>query len=155
MSYKNYRDLDLLRQLEHEMQRIADETLRGFFAEGSQNKFWQPRVDVHETEESIVVKVEVSGVKAERLHVVLSSDDRVLTIAGERHEEDGERANRIRCHQLEITFGSFERQIMLPGDTRIDREGISATCRDGFLVVSLPKRTGVLSEVRSIPITNS
>src|SRR5579872_5985010 len=154
MSYKDYRDLDMLRQMEQEMQRIADETLRGFFADvPAHNRFWQPRVDVHETSEGIVVKVEVSGVKPERLSVMLSSDDRVLTVSGERYEEDSERTDRIRCYQLEINLGPFERQIMLPPDVRVDREAISASCREGFLVVTLPKRRGKSSETRSIPIT--
>ena len=154
MSYKDYQDSDVLRQMELEMQRIADETLRGFFADvPAHHKFWQPRVDVHETAASIMVKVEVSGVKPDRLAVVLSSDDRVLTVSGERYEEDTERVDRIRCFQLEINFGPFERQIMLPPDVRVDREAITATCRDGFLVVTLPKRQGAPSETRSIPIT--
>src|SRR5205085_2407059 len=128
--YRNYRDLDMLRQMEMEMSRIADETLRGFFTDlPAHNKFWQPRVDVHETPEEIVVKAEISGVKPDRLSVVLSSDDRVLTISGERFEEDSERVGRIRCYQLEITFGQFERQIMLPADVRVDRDAIKANCR--------------------------
>jgi len=153
MSYRNYRDLDMLRQMELEMSRIADETLRGFFTDQPpHNKFWQPRVDVHETPEEIVVKAEISGVKADRLSVVLSSDDRILTISGERFEEDAERADRIRCYQLEITFGQFERQIMLPPDVRVDRDAIRANCREGFLVVRLPKRLGDVPESRNIPI---
>jgi HSP20 family protein len=155
MSYRNFRDLDLLRQMEIEMSRIADETLRGFYADVSaHNRFWQPRVDVHETPDEIVIKAEISGVKADRLSVVLSSDDRTLTISGERSEEDDERADRIRCYQLEISFGKFERQILLPADVRVNREGINAACRDGFLVVRLPKRAGQLNENRSIPITD-
>jgi HSP20 family protein len=154
MSYKDYRDIDLLRQLEAEMQRIADETLRGFFNDvPAPNKFWQPRVDVHETPDALIVKVEVSGVKSDRLSVVLSSDDRVLTVSGERYEEDAERDERVRCYQLEINFGPFERQIMLPADARIERDKIVATCREGFLVVTLPKRTDQSVENRTIPIT--
>ena len=154
MSYRNYRDLDLLRQMETEMSRIADETLRGFFTDvPAHNKFWQPRVDVHETADEIIVKAEISGVKPDRLSVVLSSDDRVLTISGERHEEDAERDGRIRCYQLEITFGQFERQVLLPTDVRVDRDRIKAICRDGFLVVRLPKRVAEGYENRTIPIT--
>lgn len=153
MSYRNYRDLDLLRQMELEMSRIADETLRGFYADSSaHNRFWQPRVDVHETADGIVVKAEISGVKVDRLSVVLSGDDRILTISGERIEEEPDRDGRIRCYQLEITFGQFERQIILPADVRVDRDGITAACRDGFLVVRLPKRAGNSVDKRTIQI---
>lgn len=154
MSYKDYRDLDLLRQMESEMQRIADEALRGFFTDvPAPNKFWQPRVDVHETPDSIVVKMEVSGVKPDQLNVSLSSDDRLLTVSGERMEEGAERKKRIRCYQLEIYFGAFERQIVLPGSVRIDRDRITASYREGFLIVTLPKRSEQSPETRKIAVT--
>jgi HSP20 family protein len=155
MSYRDHRETDLLRQMEHEMQRIADEALRGFFADvPPPNKFWQPRTDVHETAESVQVKMEAAGVQPDKLSVSLSSDGRVLTVAGERHEEDEERLNRIRCYQLEIYFGPFERQVVLPGDVHIDRDGITANYKDGILVVTLPKRTGHNVEVRSVTISS-
>lgn len=136
------------------MARIADETLRGFLSDApAPNRFWQPRVDVYETPESVVVKAEISGVKSDSLSVVLGSDDRVLSISGERYEEDGDHSDRIRCYQLEISFGPFERQILLPTDARIDREGITANCREGFLVVTIPKRDGGGGEARTITIS--
>jgi|YelNatPaOPRAMG01_1025707.scaffolds.fasta_scaffold06718_5 HSP20 family protein len=150
----NYSDQDILRQMDAEMQRIAEETLRGFLREvPNPNKFWQPRVDLHETVNSIVVKVEVSGVKTEKLSVSISNDDRFLTISGERYEEDEERESRIRCYQLEIYFGPFERKIYLPNNVRINRDGIVANYRDGFLIITLPKREGVKSELRTIPVS--
>lgn len=154
MTFKDYRDLDLLRQMENEMQRIADETLRGFLTDiPVPNRFWQPRVDMHETPEAVVVKVEISGVNPDKLSVSLSSDDRVLTISGERAEEDKEREDRIRCYQLEIYFGPFERDVILPGDVRIERDGIAASYKEGFLLISLPKRSDRSSGVRSIPVS--
>ena len=154
MTFKDYKDLDLLRQMENEMQRIADETLRGFLTDVPvPNRFWQPRVDMHETPESVVVKVEISGVNPDKLNVALSSDDRILSISGERAEDDRERVDRIRCYQLEIYFGLFERDIVLPGDVRIDRDKIGAAYKEGFLIITLPKRNDRSSGVRSIPIT--
>ena len=153
MSHRDFRDIDLLRQMETEMQRLADETLRGFLSDvPAPNRFWQPRVDMHETPDSVIVKVEIAGVDPGDLNLSLSSDDRVLTISGERNEADRERVDRIRCYQLEIYFGPFEREIVLPGDARIDREKIAATYKDGFLLVTLPKRAENNGS-RAIPIT--
>lgn len=150
----NYRDQDILRLMDAEMQRIAEEHIRGFLREApNPNKFWQPRVDLHETVSSIVIKVEVSGVKTEKLSVSISNDDRFLTIAGERYEEDEERESRIRCYQLEIYFGPFERQIYLPNNVRINRDGIVANYRDGFLIITLPKREGVTTNSRTITVS--
>lgn len=146
--------MDLFNQMETEMQRIADEALRGFFSDMPvPHRYWQPRVDVHETADSLVVKMELGGVRADNLQVSLSPDARVLTVSGSRDEDDEERANRIRCYQLEIFFGPFERRIVLPNEVRIDRDGITASYRDGFLVVRLKKREYAEPEVRTVPIT--
>lgn len=149
----DYNEFDLLRRMESQIHRIADEALRHFMTDvPAPNRFWQPRVDVHETADSIVVKVEIAGVKPDEINVTLEAEDRILKISGDRAEEDEERLHRIRCYQLEVYFGPFERQIVLPGDARIDRDAITATYRDGFLIVTLPKRVPSRPESRVIPI---
>jgi HSP20 family protein len=139
--------------MESEMQRIADEAMRAFLTGvPPPERFWQPRVDLHETTDAVLVKVELAGVDGSSLRVHLSSDDRFLTVSGHRHEADEERSGRIRCYQLEIYFGPFERQIPLPADIRIDREGITARYTNGMLVVSLPKRPTRSAQPRSVPV---
>ncbi len=155
MNLKNYREIDIIKQMESEMQRLADEALRGFFADiPSPNKFWQPRVDVHETATEIVVKIELAGVAPDQINVSISDDDRLLTISGQRVEQDVERRDRIRCYQLEIYFGPFERTVVLPADIHLDKNNISATYSDGFLVVVLPKLETPPIEKRRIPIND-
>ena len=149
-------DTDLVRRMESEMQRLADEAMRTFLTGvPPPERFWQPRVDLHETSDAIVVKVELAGVDGASLRVHLSRDDRYLTISGNRHETEEERAGRIRCYQLEIYFGPFERQIALPTDIRINREGITARYTNGVLVVSLPKRSLVVQHVRTVVVEES
>jgi len=156
MAFKDYRDL--IRQMEQEMQQLSDEAFRGFFAlpVGGAGRFWQPAVDIHETENGIVVKMEMAGAKATDLHVSLSSDDRILTISGARTERHADRDGRVRCHQLEIYFGPFERSLALPAGVRIERDAITAAYREGFLIVTLPMREKRNEELESriIPITN-
>jgi HSP20 family protein len=139
MAFKDYRDI--IRQMEREMQQLSDEAFRGFFdvPVGGAGRFWQPPVDIHETSSHLVVKMELAGARSEDLQVSLSPDDRVLTISGARTEAHADREGRVRCHQLEIYFGPFERTIALPG-VPLNREKITATYRDGFLQVLLPKR---------------
>ena len=109
MAYKDYRDI--FRQME----QLSDEVFRGFFdmPTGS-GRFWQPPIDIYESETDLLVKIEVPGVRPDEMNVSLSEDDRVLTIAGMRREPEGERRGRLRCHQLEIYFGPFERAVALP-----------------------------------------
>jgi HSP20 family protein len=155
MAYKDYRDI--FRQMEKEMQLLSDEVFRGFFdMPPGGGIFWQPSVDIYESETDLLVKVEVPGVKPEEMSVALSADDRVLTVAGLRRAPVGERRGRLRCHQLEIYFGPFERSIALPHGVPVLRDQIKAIYREGFLVITLPKQTASQSaEKRTIPIINA
>lgn len=150
MAFNDFRDI--IRQMEREM--FSDDTFRGFFAlpAGGTGRFWQPAVDIHETDESVRVKVELAGVRAEDIQVSLTPDDRVLNISGTRGESGGEREGRTRCHGLEIYFGPFERAVGLPSGLRLDRDAIRATYKDGFLQVTLPKRRAPEPKTRLIPI---
>lgn len=152
MARRDYRDL--FRQMEQDMQRFTEEAFVSFFdTPGSYKRFWQPAADVHETTEGIVIKLELAGVTTENVNVSLSGNGRRLVVSGTRSEEDKEREGRIGCHQLEIYFGPFERTFILSEDHNIDREQISATLRDGFLTIMLPKRERPLLQERNIPIS--
>lgn len=161
MAFNDYRDI--IRQMEREMQQLSDEAFRGFFAlpAGGAGRFWQPPIDIHETEEAVVVKVELAGVKADDLQVSLTPDDRILNISGTRSESHGDREGRVRCHQLEIYFGPFERAVGLPSGIRLDRDAIKATYRDGFLAVTLPKKPQTdkpqtrIIEINTEPVTDT
>ncbi len=154
MAFNDYRDI--IRQMEREMQQLSDEAFRGFFAlpTGGAGRFWQPHVDINEMHEAVIVKVELAGVKADDIQVALTPDDRILSISGVRGETHGDRAGRVRCHQLETYYGPFERAVALPSGIRLDRDAIKATYRDGFLLVTLPKRrASERPETRVIPIS--
>ncbi|HEY3328908.1 MAG TPA: Hsp20/alpha crystallin family protein [Capsulimonadaceae bacterium] len=154
MTFKDYRDI--VRQMERDMQMISDDLFRGFFdLPVSGGRFWVPPVDIHETEDTLLVKCEIAGVKAEDLQVALSADDKILTIAGMRKESQTERDGRTRCHQIEIYFGPFERAVTLPQGVSVDRDKLSAMYKDGFLIVTLPKIEHVEEKtLRVIPITS-
>ena len=146
MAWRDYRDL--MRQMEYDMQRFTEEAF-GFLE--TPNRFWQPSADVHETDNGIVIKMELAGVTADNINVSLSGDGRRLTVAGVRAEQAEERSLRTGCHQLEIYFGPFERGFAIPAEFEVDRDNISATLREGFLIITLPRRERVLV-TRNIPI---
>jgi HSP20 family protein len=93
--------------------------------------FWRPPTDVYETEEKIVVRVEISGMHEGEFSV--NFDQGLLQISGVRPEISEKRA----FHQMEIRFGEFltEVEILIP----VNVEKIEAVYQDGFLRVSLPK----------------
>src|SRR5690242_10390316 len=118
---------DLIRQMEQEMQRMAQDTLQVMDRSRSRARIWQPRADVCETESAVMVTVELAGLSAEavsrRIEVTLTPDNRTLVVSGKR--EDPHQGARVRCFQLEIYYGAFERTILLPSDVHIERESLS------------------------------
>jgi HSP20 family protein len=94
---------------------------------------WVPPTDVFETEDQIVVQVEVSGVKQSDLTVSLQ--DRRLIISGTRSDHG---PSQRAYHQMQVRFGDFSTEVELP--TPIDENGIDASYVDGFLRIVLPKR---------------
>jgi len=108
--------------------------LFGEFSERLRGDRWQPDVDVYETDESIVVRAEIAGVRGHELGV--SVDGQVLRIHGVRPAPEGPDVTRL--HQMEIASGPFERRVRIP--MPIDKDRVSASVGDGFLTVTLPKR---------------
>jgi HSP20 family protein len=92
---------------------------------------WRPATDVYETEDTIVVRVEVAGMREEDFSIEL--EGRYLTIRGTRPDLPERRA----YHQLEIRFGEFNTQVELP--VAVEHEHVQAVYGNGFLRVILPK----------------
>lgn len=103
------------------------------------HKVWRPPTDVYETDQYVVVKVEIAGMNREDFAISLEA--KTLTIAGIRRDP----ANKLAYQQMEILYGEFEARVHLPWS--IDEGGIEATYQDGFLSVLLPK-----AKPRQVPV---
>src|SRR5512134_1971194 len=66
---------------------------------------WRPPTDLYETEEFIVVRIEIAGIKEKEYTITLR--DRRLVISGMRSDVSERRA----YHQMEIPFGEFAVEI--------------------------------------------
>ncbi len=114
------------------MQNIAGEVEKGFvFEKGGFN----PRVDITEYDNKVVVSAEVPGLAKEDVKVSVN-EERILTIKGEKKKpviNEGESQIRI-----ERSFGEFTRSFVLPED--IDLENIKASFKNGLLELSLNKK---------------
>ncbi len=146
MASRDFNPFDMFRQLEQDIRTTTGAAMRGMM--------FHPGLDMYETPENLVVKLELAGVRPDRINIELSADDRYLTVEGERLETQADHRDRLRCYHLEIFYGKFEREIALPGNLRVDRENIHASYREGFLLITLPKLTGETPEKRTIPVTN-
>ena len=90
-------------------------------------------VDVYETDDTVVVKTAVPGVKAEEIDVSVTGD--TLTIKAEtKEEQEVKRENYLR---RERRYGSLCRSVTLPGGLESDKAEADYT--DGVLTLTFPK----------------
>ncbi len=99
-----------------------------FYSKGK----WTPDTDIYETDEGLMIIIDIAGVKKEEIQVIL--EGQVLTISGVRQEPA---VTKKYIHRLEIDFGHFERSFRIPLDIHIDK--IEARYEEGFLYVWLPQ----------------
>jgi HSP20 family protein len=97
-----------------------------------------PKLDISETDKELHVSVELPGMSEKDLDVELTADR--LKIRGEKKDERETKEHNF--HRTERSFGSFERVIALP--TKVDREHVQATFKNGVLNVTLPKMEPVV-----------
>ncbi len=105
---------------------------------------WAPPLDVLETKDTLMVRVEVPGVDQKDIGISLQADR--LTIKGERRREPVESGERH--HRAERAFGVFARIVRLP--VSIDANRVTAAVRHGLLTVTLPKAPSARSA--TIPV---
>ena len=95
---------------------------------------WNPFTDIYESATHVVVRMELAGIDTESLRV--TKDGRCLIIRGTRPEPPW--GDNVACHQLEISYGTFERVLCLPVDFR--EESVHAEYgRTGFLHITIAK----------------
>ena len=89
---------------------------------------WAPSMDISETKDSVVVKVEVPGMDQKDIEVSLQEN--LLTIKGETRQEQEEKEEHY--HRGERTYGMFARSVRLPvtvdGSNRVKPEPSMPVC---------------------------
>jgi HSP20 family protein len=93
----------------------------------------QLTIDVYQTENDIVIKSTIAGVKPEDLDVTINND--MVTIKGERSNE--EVVDHGNYYYQECYWGSFSRSVLLPID--VIPEKADAALKNGILTIRLPK----------------
>lgn len=95
---------------------------------------WYPATDVYQTPDTLVVRMDLSGIRREDMHIAIHGD--ILEVRGIRRDvlPHGPR----RFHTMEIAVGPFHRRLRLP-ETFATGEA-SAAYRDGILEIRLEAR---------------
>lgn len=132
----------ILRDLEH-----VEEHLRAWrdrvFPLGRQEIPYRPPVDLYETHEGLVLRLEIPGALREELAIDLAGQE--LVVRGRRRPAPPPQVTRVLAY--EINYGSFERSFLLP--IPINPEEVQAVYVDGILEVRLPRHQ---PRARRIPV---
>ena len=100
---------------------------------GERPAHWVPNTDIYTTDEGLVVKVELAGMRSENLQITV--EDNKLRINGQR--PDGCRAAKFNFLAMEINYGPFENILELPAG--YDLSQAKASYLNGFLRIDVPK----------------
>jgi HSP20 family protein len=106
---------------------------------------WEPPVDIYETDDALVLEVELPGVSKDAVSVELH--EHTLKLSGERKREPSVKGGQY--HRQEGRYGAFQRAFRMP--TIVDQAKVQATYKNGVLALRLPKRAAATP--KGIPIT--
>lgn len=105
---------------------------------------WLPEMDVFEQDNTLVINMDIPGIKREDIDVAVEGD--MLVIQGQREEEREVNEEDYYCR--ERASGMFCRAVMLPDGVAPD--AIEAAYQDGVLEVRVPYPAG--SEVKRLKV---
>jgi HSP20 family protein len=129
--------------LREAMDRLFDDAFTRPFSLA--NNGWSvPAVDMYQTDNEVVVKAALPGIKADEVQINVTGE--VLTIKGDTRQENEtkEKAYHIR----EQSWGTFERSLILPTEVIADKA--KADFENGILTITLPKAEEVKPKSISI-----
>lgn len=135
------RALNLYGDLFAELNRLQESFDQAFRPDGAGSIRALPRdtfpvISVGSTPDAIEVLALAPGVDPAALQITV--DKGLLVMAGERRNDGPAVGERTAVYAQERFKGSFRRVISLPDDA--DASRINATCRDGMLRVTVPRR---------------
>ena len=111
-------------------------------------RFYVPDVDIYETPDGLMLRVDMPGVDPSRVNVEF--EDGVLTLQGEVSLQDYEGLTPVYS---EYRVGNFLRRFNLPDSYRYDPERVSAKLIDGVLQVQIPKAES--AKPRRVPVASA
>ena len=116
-----------MREVQKKMGTIGDSVP---FVSGTVKR---PSTDIMETDEAIIVTMEVPGVNKDDIDIEIIGDH--LSVSAKRAMEPEHKDECV--YRSERTYGVFKRSIRLPADIKSDET--KATLCNGVLKITLPK----------------
>lgn len=123
------RYLDELQRLQKRMSELTEEVEANPLEESTM----MPLADVRETDEAVVVTMDLPGVEKGDIDITVTDGD--LRVVAQREVE--KEIEEKDYHRRERTYRKFERMVSLPVAVKI--EEAKAKLADGVLEITLPK----------------
>ena len=98
----------------------------------SHSQKWHPPTDVFETLDSIILRIEISGMNEEDIDITINKN--IINISGIRVDDI---LDKKAFHQMEVNFGEFNSSIEI--NIPIQIEKAEAKYSNGMLIIVLPK----------------
>jgi HSP20 family protein len=137
MNFVRWNPFSEVSLLQNQMNRLFDNALQAWPGDGNGTTHWAPAADIYETEDALVVALDLPGVDPNMVDIRVENN--LLTIRGERQFEEKE--NKDNFHRVERSYGAFARSFAL--STFVDADKIRATYKAGVLNINLPKAEAV------------
>ena len=93
---------------------------------------WKPAIELKNTEEYVILRVEIPGVSGKDLDIQVTRE--AVAIAGERRYDNKAQDKGLFC--TEFRYGKFHRVIPLP--VAVVNDQVKAEFKDGILTLTLP-----------------
>ncbi|MCI0535795.1 MAG: Hsp20/alpha crystallin family protein [Verrucomicrobiales bacterium] len=116
--------------------------------DGPGETYWVPNTDVYVTDEGLVIKVELAGMRREDLELIVEGNR--VKISG--HRPDGCRPPKCKFLVMEINYGAFETVIELPSGYDLARA--RAGYQNGFLRIDVPLQAADSRRTALIPVAS-
>ena len=134
-----------LRSLRSVMDHLLDETQFRPVARGTGQRTLAMPLDIHATQDALVVEAALPGVRPDDVDVSILGDTLTLTATSAADRPDQQHGYHVR----EVRRGRFPRTLTLPAGLQTD--AATATFELGMLRLSFPR--AVQARARQIPVT--
>jgi len=128
-----------LKRLHNSLGHLVYEMTRVQFSTLAVQRAWRPAINVYRCQNCLAICAELAGV--DKSTIDLRVEPRRLVLRGHREAPEPSRKDTSKPGEIlamEIDFGAFERELVLPVDIETDR--VTAEQKNGLLWIYLPFR---------------
>jgi HSP20 family protein len=98
---------------------------------------WEPRTNIIEAGDVVIIEMELPGVNKDDVSMVLD-DDNILVMRGIKRQPRLNESQGVTYHLFEREFGSFYKRIII--DFPLDPSGVNSVMENGVLTVKIPRK---------------